>query len=364
MIARFKLLIKNMVKELLQTKGGGDRRKKDLGHKFREGEIPPTDERKKARRDPRREEFRELHRRKAEELRQRFIMTYKKVKYPEHKLENVLPAIEQEVDNNAIIKQYIEDTARLEVRSEINSQKDSLTGLLNRDALYVRFATEMEFLKEMGEDNEVAVVVFFDIDDFKQINDNLGHLAGDEVLKEIAKKLKGNDKEKGILRIWDVATRLGGDEFMLILNRIKKGEVQNTINRIRESFSEIKYQYQANKEWNMKISLGFRVIDKDEPAPSLSEITSWLDDAMYVAKDLGKGQAVEVTINKKFMAGGKEVQIIKDEEFYIKKQLGKREHQEEIEKAYRLDPSQAEKLIEHYTEIGKTNYQLAQIASK
>jgi len=85
---------------------------------------------------------------------------------------------------------------------------DFLTGLLNRSEILA--ALEREFSRSARE-GKLATVIMADIDHFKRINDSLGHAAGDEVLKEVARRLKWD------LRPYDVVGRYGGEEFLLIL---------------------------------------------------------------------------------------------------------------------------------------------------
>ncbi|MEW5687246.1 MAG: GGDEF domain-containing protein [Pseudomonadota bacterium] len=93
-------------------------------------------------------------------------------------------------------------------RAEDLADRDALTPLLNRRA----FVRELGRITAMGERYGMpASLVYFDLDGFKQVNDRDGHAAGDEALKAVAEKLKANTRET------DVAARMGGDEFAVIL---------------------------------------------------------------------------------------------------------------------------------------------------
>ena len=92
------------------------------------------------------------------------------------------------------------------------AQYDSLTGLYNRAALEER----LEWLINLAERNERRLaVVLLDLDGFKKINDSLGHKAGDELIKEVARRLRENARKI------DTIGRIGGDEFILVLNNIE-----------------------------------------------------------------------------------------------------------------------------------------------
>jgi len=93
---------------------------------------------------------------------------------------------------------------------------DPLTGLPNRRMFYDRLRLVLANSKRYG---ERFAIVFVDIDGFKQVNDNLGHDAGDLVLQQVARHLEAS------IRSGDTAARMGGDEFMLILSRVESGQV-------------------------------------------------------------------------------------------------------------------------------------------
>lgn len=102
---------------------------------------------------------------------------------------------------------------------------DFLTNLLNRAQILV--AIEREFSRG-GREDKPAALILADIDHFKRVNDTLGHAAGDEVLKEVARRLKAD------LRPYDVVGRYGGEEFLLILPGCNLANGARRANEIRE----------------------------------------------------------------------------------------------------------------------------------
>lgn len=102
---------------------------------------------------------------------------------------------------------------------------DFLTNLLNRAEILV--ALEREFSRG-GREDKPAALILADIDHFKRVNDTLGHAAGDEVLKEVARRLKAD------LRPYDVVGRYGGEEFLLILPGCNLANGARRANEIRE----------------------------------------------------------------------------------------------------------------------------------
>jgi diguanylate cyclase (GGDEF)-like protein len=118
------------------------------------------------------------------------------------------------------------DLSELRVRAseaESLAALDPLTGLYNRRLLETRLAAEMSRSQRSG---HPLVVLLFDLNDFKQINDRFGHGAGDAVLKEFAERLKKAS------RGFDVAARIGGDEFLLLLPECAAAKAQRVPDRL------------------------------------------------------------------------------------------------------------------------------------
>ncbi|WP_052000605.1 putative bifunctional diguanylate cyclase/phosphodiesterase [Gracilibacillus boraciitolerans] len=165
---------------------------------------------------------------------------------------------------------------RMEAQVEHLAYYDQLTKLPNRIYLYQQL---QEVLKEAKQDNREFVVMFFDLDQFKHINDSLGHTFGDQLLLEVATRIKTSIREI------DLFARMGGDEFVLILPRIRQKEDAVLIaERINNAFKEpIKLE---NQELYITTSIGISVYPSDgEDEESLIKNA---DSAMYEAK--GKGR--------------------------------------------------------------------------
>ena len=152
---------------------------------------------------------------------------------------------------------------------------DDLTGLANR-ALFSQLL-RYEIAHAEREDNKFALL-FLDLDKFKQINDNLGHEAGDLLLCKIAHKIKS------CVRKTDVVARLGGDEFVLILNRIQD---PNTISNVVETIIR-----EVNKIDNIagniiEIACSIGISLYPDNGKSMPELMKHADAAMYRAKKAG-----------------------------------------------------------------------------
>lgn len=153
--------------------------------------------------------------------------------------------------------------------------RDSLTGLPNRAV--VNEALE-NALSRAARNKTLVAVVFLDIDRFKFINDSLGHDLGDELLKAAAKKLTDTVRAK------DFVGRLGGDEFLIILEDVRDpAEVRQTLDRISESLSE-SYKL-SDHHVRAPGSLGISLFPNDSDDPGV--LMRQADLAMYKAKESG-----------------------------------------------------------------------------
>ncbi|MGH2969754.1 MAG: putative bifunctional diguanylate cyclase/phosphodiesterase, partial [Solirubrobacteraceae bacterium] len=155
---------------------------------------------------------------------------------------------------------------------------DPVTGLANR-ALFAERVRHA--VARVRREHEALAVIFMDLDDFKTINDSLGHAAGDGVLMEVAKRLAGS------IRASDTAARFGGDEFAILLEDIEGPQTAaDTAERILESLTELLSV--EHKELVVRASLGISVIEGDAAADA-DELIRNADAAMYIAKRDGKG---------------------------------------------------------------------------
>jgi len=155
---------------------------------------------------------------------------------------------------------------------------DGVTGLANR-ALFaerVRHAIARSRRERRG-----LAVIFLDLDDFKTINDSLGHAAGDEVLIEVARRLDAS------IRGADTAARFGGDEFAVLLEDVEHSqEAADAAERILEALAVPLFA--GHKEIALRCSLGISVAEH-ESATDADEMIRDADAAMYIAKRDGKG---------------------------------------------------------------------------
>ena len=157
------------------------------------------------------------------------------------------------------------------------AERDSLTGLYNRHRLH----EEMErFLSDSGRTGIHGALLFFDLDEFKYINDTFGHHAGDATLTRIAHELSG------LVRRNEVLARLGGDEFALLIPQITDlKEVEILAERMVRAIAQLPMIF-ADHPHRVTVSLGIALHPLH--GSSIEELIAHADTAMYQAKACGK----------------------------------------------------------------------------
>lgn len=157
---------------------------------------------------------------------------------------------------------------------------DSLTGLFNRRYFEETLAREMEVSKRHGDTNSLLVI---DIDHFKKVNDNYGHMHGDTVIKMIAAVMKGRLRES------DVLCRIGGEEFVVICRRAGKEDVVELAEDIRKTVEE-QVSNTGKDEIKVTISIGVVTVTKDNIDEYVENIFKYADIALYHSKDNGRNR--------------------------------------------------------------------------
>jgi diguanylate cyclase (GGDEF)-like protein len=153
---------------------------------------------------------------------------------------------------------------------------DALTGLHNRRYFHETLAREVSRAHRYG--RKLALVVF-DLDDFKAINDRIGHLSGDAVLAETA------DRVRDVVRSADVACRVGGDEFAVILPESSTGDADQLYHRLLGAIST----HPIGQAGRLSVSAGIAELRQDDDPTVFFERA---DEALYRAKERGKAQVV------------------------------------------------------------------------
>jgi diguanylate cyclase (GGDEF)-like protein len=187
----------------------------------------------------------------------------------------------------AVSNQVAMSIQRSRVEGELlhKSRHDTLTDLPNRAVFLDRLTRSIARSKQ--EKGFAFAVLFFDIDDFKVVNDSLGHDVGDKLLIAMAERLKHNVRNFDTVARNSVIARFGGDEFAILLDDIKANIFAlATANRLKNILSK---PFNINgKQIFSTVSIGIAVSTIDYEKPD--EILRDADMAMYQAKDLGKAR--------------------------------------------------------------------------
>lgn len=169
----------------------------------------------------------------------------------------------------------LRENARLFAEVERLAMTDPLTGLYNRHKL--NESLELEVERGRRYDRPLSAIMI-DLDDLKDINDRFGHPVGDDVLIEVANGIKSQ------IRRVDIATRYGGDEFLIILPEADISEASRVADRICQHISEISIGE------NEPVSASLGVVElPDESDPSPDRFLALVDEALYQAKRSGGG---------------------------------------------------------------------------
>lgn len=186
-------------------------------------------------------------------------------------------AIRQRIDAaGRMVEQIMENALRLENLTSI----DKLTGVFNRNHYDTQVRIEIE--RAMRSSSKLSMLIL-DVDDFKKINDTLGHRKGDEALVTVAALVRKN------LRKIDLAFRYGGEEFVVLLPGTAEVEAVHTAERLRAVIEEARQFTDTNGETvPIHVSIGGAVFP--DHAGSEEELFSRADSALYRAKRRGKNR--------------------------------------------------------------------------
>jgi diguanylate cyclase (GGDEF)-like protein len=154
---------------------------------------------------------------------------------------------------------------------------DPLTGLPNRTLFWTQFGRT---LHEARRENRKVTVAYIDLDNFKQINDTLGHAAGDEVLKTLSSRMAR------CIRASDLLVRLGGDEFAIVFSNPNHDDlgVLRRLQELRTGISRPIFIEEHSVVATCSMGVAFFPQDGDTPEALLARA----DRAMYEAKDMGR----------------------------------------------------------------------------
>lgn len=167
-------------------------------------------------------------------------------------------------------------------RVEHDAYHDSLTGLANRGLFLEQLDRQLAIC---ARNDDVLALLYLDLDGFKEVNDTLGHGAGDALLRAVAVRIEG------AIRRADVAARLGGDEFAVLLLQSGAADGMAVADKLVTTLSQ---PYRAGRH-DVTVSVSIGVAAYPETGDCGDRLLERADAALYAAKRAGKGRAVAAT---------------------------------------------------------------------
>lgn len=211
--------------------------------------------------------------------RGRFVYTFASVRG--ERFEYVLAPVLDEQDQTEAAVCILRDVTERELAEEKvwhNAHHDLLTGLPNRRLFLDRLKQEIKHAKRSG---RPVAVLFMDLDGFKQVNDSLGHEAGDRLLADVAERLAGSVREG------DTIARLGGDEFTLIVTGAsRRADIERVARTVIDTLTE-PFEI-MNQPVPISVSIGISIYPQDATTPAA--LLGTADQAMYKTKQSGTSQ--------------------------------------------------------------------------
>jgi len=215
--------------------------------------------------------------------------------------------------DDGLISHYIaiqEDITEAKALSEeiaFRASHDPLTGLINRHEFEIHLSS---LLRESVE-TDVHALCFIDLDRFKIVNDTAGHLAGDELLRQLGKHMKLAGRKQ------DILARLGGDEFALILSHCEQDQAKQIAEKLQQIINDYQLIWDEHC-FKVGASIGLVAVRKGDDA---LEVLKFADTACYAAKNTGRNK----------------VYIFSEDDKYLSQQTGEIQWVPKIEEALEND---------------------------
>ena len=170
------------------------------------------------------------------------------------------------------------ESHELSEKLSFQATHDALTGLVNRSEFENRLK---RILHTILQDNSEHALLYLDLDQFKVINDTCGHIAGDELLRQLGSLLS-----KGI-RKRDTVARLGGDEFGVLMEHCSLKQAKRVANKLKKIIDQFRFSWEE-KQFNIGVSIGLVIIDNT--SGDFKELLIRADAACYAAKEQGRNR--------------------------------------------------------------------------
>lgn len=180
------------------------------------------------------------------------------------------------ISHYVVISEDITDSRQLAQKLSYQATHDDLTGLINRAEFETRLAMKVENAKLNESEHALC---FLDLDQFKVINDTCGHIAGDELLRQLGKLLNG------VMRRSDTLARLGGDEFAILVTDCNQRQAEKIANDVRELIEQFQFIWDS-QVFTIGVSIGLTSINS--LTNNRTEALKQADTACYAAKNSGR----------------------------------------------------------------------------
>lgn len=180
--------------------------------------------------------------------------------------------------NVLVVGEDITEARRLSQQLSYEASHDALTGLFNRREFELRLNRALETAQVEGVEHAIC---YMDLDQFKIINDSCGHVAGDELLRQLAAELKDQ------LRTGDTLARLGGDEFGVLLENCPLKYAKRVAATLLQTIGDFQFAWD-NKSFTVGASIGLVAVDSTND--NINDLLIAADSACYAAKDHGRNR--------------------------------------------------------------------------
>jgi diguanylate cyclase (GGDEF)-like protein len=196
----------------------------------------------------------------------------------------IIKRLVREIERRNLIESELEErVANRTQRLSFLATHDALTSLPNRTLFHEQLA---QSLKQAHRHNSLMAIFYMDLDGFKLINDHYGHDAGDKVLIEISRRINETIRDE------DLFSRIGGDEFTLILNNLTNPEAALPI---AEKIIAVTNQPVECEDLKLHVGISIGISFYPNDGETTDQLISLADDAMYQAKSAGKNHYVAVS---------------------------------------------------------------------
>jgi diguanylate cyclase (GGDEF)-like protein/PAS domain S-box-containing protein len=216
---------------------------------------------------------------------------------------------DDDITHFVAIQEDITEARVLANQLSYQATHDKLTGLINRSEFERRL---VELVKDARSQGSIHAMCFIDLDQFKVINDTCGHIAGDELLRQLGHLLIGTVRKS------DTLARLGGDEFAILMAHCDQVQAEKIANEVRERIEQFQFIWES-RVFTIGASIG--VTSMHRQTVDMTEVLKHADTACYAAKNSGRNR----------------VYLYQDDDKHLVKQQGELHWVNEIKQALTED---------------------------